>query len=486
MKNLGRIIITVVFSIILISCESTSKKNKGQKNAVKVIVEKVNLYLNELEKIGFSGTLLVDYKGEKIISKGYGKSDIKNNISNHPKTIMDIGSITKQFTAAGILKLEMLGELTVDDALSKYFPTIPSDKSNITVHQLLTHSSGLVDVVGDDYEGMSEEEFLDRVFQTALLSPIGEKYNYSNVGYSLLAIIIERVSNVPYEQFLNEKLFTPAEMHQTGYTLPNWKSQEIAVGYSKNSEWGKPNEKKWDQSAPFLNLKGNGGILSSVEDLYKWHLALLGEKILSNKAKDKYYKPYIKEGENSNSFYAYGWAIFPTSRGTKLITHNGGNGIFFADFWRYLEEQVTVIVLTNNSNSYNEIIASQIAAIILKDNYSPIMPEDSKNPSISEESIQDQLKHVFTTIRDGDKNSWSELIKSKFTIDFIHIAPMETHLSFFEKFSKRLKGGEIASIEHQEDEIVMSIKTKNEQFNMVLNMEFDENDELKFAGIMID
>ena len=113
-------------------------------------------------------------------------------------------------------------------------------------------------------------------------------------------------------------------------------------------------------------MKGNGGVLSTAEDMYKWHVALLGEKILSEYAKQSFYKKHMREGVNASSFYGYGWAIFPTSRDTELIAHNGGNGIFFADFLSYLDEKVTIIILTNEAGRSNDMIASDIARIIFK------------------------------------------------------------------------------------------------------------------------
>ncbi len=471
------IALTAFISITLISCSSNAQDEK---------ITNIESYLNKLEQNDFSGSVLVEYKGEKILSKGYGNSDKANSIENTPNTIFDIGSVTKQFTAAAILKLEMLGKLRVEDKIAKYFPSIPKDKTDITIHHLLTHSSGLVDGVGDDYESISEKVFLERVFSAPLLSKIGKEYHYSNVGYSLLAIIIEKVSGISYETFLNENLFKPAKMMQTGYTVPKWAKNTIAVGYNNGNIWGKPNDKNWDKNKPFLNLKGNGGILSSTEDMYKWHQALLDNHILDEKAKEKYYKPYIREGKDANSFYAYGWAILPTPRKTNLITHNGGNGIFFCDFWRYLDEQITIIVMTNQSTRYSEIIASQIAGIILKENYTPIMPNDIKENSISNDIIEDFSSQIFSTIRDGDKNDWAELIKEQGTNDFINMAPLETHLSFFKKFNKRLQGGKVLSIKQEDDETLVKIKTKKETFNMVLNVEPDKDGNVKLGGIMLD
>jgi CubicO group peptidase (beta-lactamase class C family) len=324
-------------------------------------------YLQSLEKKGFSGTILVAQKGKIIAHRAYGMHDTSEGLKNQKSTIFDIGSVTKQFTAAAILKLEMQGKLLVNDPISKYFVEITNDKRRITVHQLLTHTSGLVASIGDDYEEISEADFLDRVFALELKSPVGQKFRYSNVGYSLLSIIIEKVSGMGYETYLNETLFSPAGMRNTGYMLPSWDPNTIAKGYSKKKEHKKPNEEHWGEDGPFLNLKGNGGILSNTEDLFKWHTALLNNAILDEKAKEKYFYPHTPEDASGESFYAYGWVNMPFGPNKTAIWHNGGNGIFFADFWRFVQEDVAVIVLSNKyRGGKDDIIAEKISAIILQ------------------------------------------------------------------------------------------------------------------------
>ncbi|WP_299532563.1 serine hydrolase [Ulvibacterium sp.] len=323
-------------------------------------------YLQSLEKKGFSGTILIAKKGEIIVHNAYGMSDKSRGLKNGKKTIYDIGSVTKQFTAAAILKLEMHKKLSVNDPISKYFVEIPMDKKEITIHHLLTHTSGLVASIGSDYEEISEKDFLHRVFASQLKSDIGEKFRYSNIGYSLLSIIIEKVSGMGYETFLNKELFRPSGMQNTGYRLPNWDSNSIAKGYSKKREHKKPNEEHWGKDGPFLNLMGNGGILSNAEDLFKWHTALLGNAILDKKAKEKYFYPHIPEDASGESFYAYGWVHMPFGPGRTAIWHNGGNGIFFGDFWRFVQEDVAIIVMSNKyRRAKDDVIAEKISTIIL-------------------------------------------------------------------------------------------------------------------------
>jgi CubicO group peptidase (beta-lactamase class C family) len=244
----------------------------------------------------------------------------------------------------------MQGKLNTSDKISKYFKDVPADKAVITIHHLLTHSAGLIDGLGGDYEKLTREEMIRKAFASKLRYAPGEKHEYSNLGYSLLGAIIEIVTAKSYEQYLHDNLFKPAGMNETGYVIPKWKPERLAVGYNRkdNSRWGTPIDQLWDEDGPYWNLRANGGLLSTVGDLYKWHLALEGEKILTKEAKEKYYAPHIAEEPGGSSFYGYGWVIEKTRRGTKLIWHNGGNPYFFADFRRFVDDDVVVIVATNS------------------------------------------------------------------------------------------------------------------------------------------
>ncbi|MBK6364712.1 MAG: beta-lactamase family protein [Saprospiraceae bacterium] len=183
--------------------------------------------------------MLVELNGNKVISKGYGYRNAELKEKNTPNTIFDIGSLTKQFTAAAILKLEMQGKLSTSDTITKYFQNVPVDKSTITIHDLLRHQSGLQSNVGEDYDPITETAFLDSLMISPLQFKIGSDFSYSNIGYSLLALIIEKVSGQTYEQYLYEKLWKPSGMEVTGYSRPNFNTVLIAMGYGKNyTIWG--------------------------------------------------------------------------------------------------------------------------------------------------------------------------------------------------------------------------------------------------------
>jgi len=223
--------------------------------------KRINTYLSELGKAGFYGSVLVELNGNKVISKGYGFSDKEHSIKNDPTIIFSTGSITKQFTATAILKLEMQDKLSTDDKISKYFENLPKDKENISIHDLLRHQSGLESNVGSDFDKISQTDFIDKVMNSSLLFESGTRFSYSNIGYSLLAIIIEKVSGTTYENYLYENLWKPAQMEFTGYSRPNFDNNKIAIGYYKDGKvWGKSTDKNWDIDAPYWHLKGNGGI----------------------------------------------------------------------------------------------------------------------------------------------------------------------------------------------------------------------------------
>jgi CubicO group peptidase (beta-lactamase class C family) len=320
--------------------------------------------LSRLEAFGFSGSLLVARDGRIVLEKGYGFADRQRGVPFTAGTVFDIGSITKQFTAAAILKLEMEGKLKVTDPISKYFEGVPEDKAGITLHHLLTHSAGLEDVFGGDYEEMPRDRLVKTALASKLLWPPGTRYRYSNAGYSLLAAIVEKVSGQPYETFLQKRLFKPAGLTKTGYRGPKWAPGTLAHGYNAEGDWGTPLDHAWAPDGPWWNLRGNGGILSTVGDLYKWHRALEGEAILSKEAKAKYYAPHVPEDAEGSSHYGYGWAIMKTPRGTRLITHNGGNGIFAADFRRYVDEGIVIVIGSNRSDFSSIAIDPQVARLV--------------------------------------------------------------------------------------------------------------------------
>ncbi len=324
--------------------------NKTKSSVKSTPVKSPDEYLSRATEFGFSGAVLIAKDNKIILNKGYGLADRESGRPITAETVFDIGSITKQFTAAAIMRLEEQGKVSVNDALTKYFENIPEDKRAITIHHLLTHSSGMPLYSGDDYELINRDTFVERAMSAPLRFKPGERQAYSNPGYSILAVIIEKVSGQSYETFVREQILRPAGMEGTGYTAPFWKTETLARGYSGLKDERTPLDFAWWGDGPSWNLRANGGFLSTLGDLYRWHLALEGNKVLSESSKRKMASPHVAT-QNPDRFAGYGWFVSQTPRKTRLVSHSGGNGIFAVNFRRYVDEGVVMLFATNDSQN---------------------------------------------------------------------------------------------------------------------------------------
>jgi CubicO group peptidase (beta-lactamase class C family) len=195
---------------------------------------------------------------------------------------------------------------------------------------------------------------LSAALRSRLRSRPGAEYHYSNLGYSVLAAIIEKVSGMGYEQFLAEHLFEPAGMTQTGYALPDWDPERVAVEYdARGKSQGRPFDHPWAEDGPYWNLRGNGGLLSTARDMFRWHLALEGDEVLDQRAKEKLFKPYVLEEPGGYTRYAYGWVIQRGQYG-RIAWHDGGNGWSYGMLTRLLDEGVMVFWVSNRFKSEDE------------------------------------------------------------------------------------------------------------------------------------
>ncbi len=303
-------------------------------------------YLRRLEKLGFAGVVLVAKGGTPLFAEGFGLADREHGLRWTPATVSCVGSITKQFTGAAILKLEEDKKLSVTDPIGLYFKDVPADKAHITLHHLLTHSSGLSDPddIGD-YDPVPLAEYVRKVLDQPLLFAPGAGYTYANANFSLLGAIIEKLSGMSYEAFIRERLFLPNKMYETGYVLPQWGDGRMAQGYRAGELWGTILGHPMAADGPHWALRANGGIHTTAYDMLRWAQALLEGRVLSPESMKKYWAPHVSEG--GGTFYGYGWSIAKAPDGTKIVTHNGGNGIFFADLAIVPDAGLVVFLMTN-------------------------------------------------------------------------------------------------------------------------------------------
>ncbi len=326
----------------------------------------IDMHMLQKVKDGFSGVVLVAKDGEKIIHKGYGWAVRDRKLPVITKTVFDIGSISKPFTATAVMKLEQQGKLKVTDSLTQFFDNVPEDKKAITIHHLLTHSAGLGEYhdTKGDFEEMTREEAVQHIFNQKLKFEPGTDYAYSNSGFTLLAVIVEKVSGQPFKTYLKKEIFEPAGMSRTGfYRNPVWKKENDVHGYNAR-KLGKENSPlTWPEIT--WALLGNGGLVSSAEDLFRFHQAMKGDTILFQKTKKKSYAGHVKIGEDA--MMGYGWGIRSTKHG-KRVSHGGANDFGFqAMFIRYLDED-GVIVITTNAGRVGNIrnLQSEIESLVFE------------------------------------------------------------------------------------------------------------------------
>jgi CubicO group peptidase (beta-lactamase class C family) len=223
----------------------------------------IDQYLARAVPFGFSGSIFVVDSRGVLLHRAYGAANVARRIPNRVDTLFDMGSITKGFTATAIALLQAEGRLSLDQTLSVYFPDAPADKGGITIEQLLTHTAGLIDLTNpNDYLVISRDDFLRDLFNSPLVAAPGEKWAYSNAGYSVLAAIVEVVSGLPYEQFLRERILAPAGMPDTGYRLARWSNDRRTVPLTpirRRSITGR-------RSVDFVPLAGRTGYFSATAE----------------------------------------------------------------------------------------------------------------------------------------------------------------------------------------------------------------------------
>ncbi|MHB1310674.1 MAG: serine hydrolase domain-containing protein [Gemmatimonadaceae bacterium] len=327
------------------------------------LTARVDEYMRLLESLGYNGGVLVRRDGRTVFARSYGFADRAAGIRADTATVYNLGSITKQFTAAAILRLEEMGKLHTTDSISRFFPGAPADKRNITLHQLLTHTAGFnSDFSPTDYEPTTRDEYVRRMFASRLRSAPGTTFFYANSGYSLLAAIVELVTGRDYEAALSDLVLRPAGMLQTGYKAPAWAPARIAHGYQDGRDWGTIVDRIAPAGAPYWELRGNGGLATTLGDIARWDAALENNAVFSDSTRRKFMTGYVNEGPAGLSKYAYGWAVMKTSRGTRLVTHNGGNGIYVAELLRFVDDHVTIFV----TSTVSDLTATPAAAVVSK------------------------------------------------------------------------------------------------------------------------
>ena len=338
--------------------------------------------------------LAVMRDGKIVKAQGYGLASVELNVPVTPETIFQSGSMGKQFTATGIMMLVEEGKLGLDDKIAKYLGEAPETWKAITIRHLLTHTSGIKDYTGTDFDArgdFTEEQLLKKIESFPPDFAPGEKWSYSNSGYLLLGLVIHKVTGKFYGDFLQERIFGPLGMKTTRIIseadiIPNRAAgYRLVKGELKNQEW----------VAPSLNTTADGALYFTVLDLAKWDAALYTEKLLKRSSLEQMWTP-VKLNNGKTYPYGFGWYIREVN-GHKNIEHGGAWQGFTTGISRYVDDKLTVVALTNLDSRHSrppEIIHG-VAGLYVPALTPPPLPNpiEDKEPRVTS-LFRDVLKKI--------------------------------------------------------------------------------------------
>ncbi len=332
---------------------------------------------------GFSGAILVARGNRILLRRAAGLTDRERGIAAQPETKFPLESVTKQFTAAAILLLVQDGKLSLSDPISKYFPTAPAAWKKITIEQLLTHSSGIDDCTctGKAYAGSAKKftsykDFIPLAEKSPLAFKPGSGFHYSNAGYALLTLVIERVSHETYGTFVTSRIFVPLSMTNSGYGTP---PGDAVKGYVRSIAPDDAEEWKAGTPANLQILGGVGGLYSTVDDMLLWVRALDGNGLLSSRSRKAMFTDY---GHN----YGFGWRL--TKKHERVLRWHTGNdpsASFASIVDDFPAEDLTVIALTNNTGVTDATSTLTIDG------------KQSKFPATAARKAVDQIESLYFT-----------------------------------------------------------------------------------------
>ncbi|MEP6621638.1 MAG: TIGR03435 family protein [bacterium] len=310
-------------------------------------------------------------RGDILLAKGYGLANLELNVPVNPATIFQSGSVGKQFVSAAIMMLVEDGKIGLDESITKYFPDAPDWWKPILVKNLLSHTSGLAEYEGGERSAPSgpfylrldftEAELVKKVEMLPMEAKAGDLWNYRNTNYLLLGIMIHKITGKPYADVLQERLFGPWNMNATRLISESAIVPNRSSGYEPVGRQGIRNQ---DWVSPTFNSTGDGTLYFNVLDLAKWDEALYGTSLLKQSSLDHLWTVFpLNDGKPNPGRYGFGWTI-ATANGHKVIEHSGGWQGFTAHISRYVDDTLTVVVLTNFAVAQPTLMAHTIAGLV--------------------------------------------------------------------------------------------------------------------------
>ncbi len=310
-------------------------------------------------------SLLVARGGKIVLAEGFGLANVELQVPVKPETVFQSGSVGKQFTATAVMMLVEGAKIGLDDPLTKYFPEAPASWKEVTVRELLSHTAGFGDYPKDFNfrKDWTEAEELKLIESIPLSYPPGTKWQYSNFGYVTLGILIHRVTGEFYCDFLQQRIFQPLGMTSTRIIseadiIPNRAAgYRLVKGELKNQEW----------VAPEVNMTADGSLYFTTLDLANWDAALYSDRLLKRSSLDLMWTPVrLKNGQPNKGNYGFGWFI-EQRHGHLCIHHDGSWQGFETAIDRYVDDQLTVVALSNLADAEPGKITQHVAEMYLAD-----------------------------------------------------------------------------------------------------------------------
>jgi CubicO group peptidase (beta-lactamase class C family) len=353
--------------------------------------------LRDAVQRGFSGVVRIERGGRLLLRKGYGLANRGRRIPFSDATVVQIGSNTKDFTLVALLRLQQRGMLTLRDSLGRFFPDAPADKRGITLQQLVDHRGGFPLGLGGDFETVTREELLARAFAAPLRAQPGTREIYSNTGYALLAAVIERVTGTSFDAHVRADILVPLGLEDTGFLLPRFDPDRVAHGYRRGEDQGNILLKPHAADGPYWNLRGNGGMVSTVEDMHAFYRALFdGERVLSRDARGERFDP------------------------TAPVGLAGSDLVHFFLFERVPADRLELIVATNSAEAPAPMIRDAIAPLLglpQRDRRGgpPAPPPSGARPP--EPAVAALIRDVFSAVNADDDLARRRVVEARFVPD---------------------------------------------------------------------
>jgi D-alanyl-D-alanine carboxypeptidase len=319
--------------------------------------DKVDDYVRaQVAKQNIPGLALAVVRGGKAIKlKGYGLANIEHGVPVTPTTVFQIGSVSKQFIATGVMVLAREGKLGLDDKIVQYLEGAPATWQDITIRQCLSHTAGLVreSPAYDWSKRQPDAQVIAAAYPAPLVFPPGTKFQYSNLGYFILAEIIHKTSGMPWTDFMTARVFAPAQLTATMATDANRIVPNRAAGYQLQ-------DGKQVNAQVSVALRPSGAFMASISDLARWEAVLREDTVLDKASRELMRQP-VNLQDNSSPAYGLGWVVEKVN-GHAVVRHGGTINGFRAEYSRFIDDDLAVIVLTNSYEASTDALAAGVAS----------------------------------------------------------------------------------------------------------------------------